>query len=62
MEGTLTLTIEEAASLLGVSRSTAYEAAKTGQLTAGVRVIKVGQRMLAPRIDVERIFGPISLQ
>jgi excisionase family DNA binding protein len=57
---TMTVTIEQAANLLGVSRSSAYEAAHSGQLTAGVRVITVGHRMLVPRIDLERLLGPIT--
>jgi excisionase family DNA binding protein len=57
---TMTVTIEQAASLLGVSRSAAYDAAKSGELTAGVRVIRVGHRMLVPRIDIERLLGPVA--
>lgn len=60
MERSLTLTIEEAAAILGVSRSTAYEAARSGELTAGVRVIRVGHRMLVPRVDIERVLGPLA--
>ena len=46
----LTLTIDEAAKILGVSRNTAYEAARTGDLP----IIKIGKRMLVPRAALER--------
>lgn len=46
--GTATLTITEAATLLGVGRNLAYEvAARDGEL-AGVPVIRVGRRRLVP--------------
>jgi excisionase family DNA binding protein len=60
MEQVHTLTIEQAARLLGVSRSAAYEVARSGELTAGVRVIRVGHRMLVPRIDIEQLLGPVA--
>jgi len=48
LEGRATITIEEAAELLGVSRATAYEAARTGQLPA----LSLGRRRLVsvPRL------------
>lgn len=52
-----TYTIDEAASLLGISRSTAYECARTGQLP----VLRFGRRLLVTRIallqllDVDRL-------
>ena len=48
-----TITIDEAAVLLGISRWTAYKQAKTGTL-AGVPVLKVGKRVLVPRVPFER--------
>ena len=51
-----TLTIPEAAELLGVSRDTAYEDAKSGQL-AGVPVISVGRRLLIPRARLLAVLG-----
>ena len=47
----LTWTITEAAQLLGISRATAYEAARRGELP--VRLI--GRRMLVPRIALLRL-------
>jgi len=50
-----TLTIEETAAQLGISRSSAYEAARRGQL--GVPVIRIGRRLLVPRAALERLLG-----
>lgn len=45
-----TLTITEAAELLGVSRNTAYEAAARDHELAGVPVLRVGaRRLVIPR-------------
>jgi excisionase family DNA binding protein len=41
----LTLTVPEAAELLGISRGVAYEAARSGELPA----ILLGRRLLVPR-------------
>lgn len=41
----LTLTVEEAGKLLGVSRGLAYSAARSGQLPT----IRVGSRLVVPR-------------
>ena len=48
-----TYTIEQAAKLLGVGRNLAYEAAKVGQLPT----IKIGKRLLVPRIALDRILS-----
>jgi len=45
----LTLTVEEAARLLGISRNSAYEAARRGELPA----IRLGRRILVPRSRLE---------
>ena len=39
-----TYTVEEAAKILGISRSTAYECARTGELP----VLRFGRRMVVP--------------
>ncbi len=49
-KGELTITVEEAARLLGIGRSLAYEAARCGELPA----IRVGRRLLIPRVALER--------
>lgn len=47
----LTHTIEEAASLLGVSRNSAYTLAKTGALPT----IRLGKRLLVPKAALDRL-------
>ncbi|HUG08896.1 MAG TPA: helix-turn-helix domain-containing protein [Acidimicrobiia bacterium] len=51
-----TLTIPEVAALLGLSRNTAYEAARSGEI-AGVPVISVGRRLLVPRKPLLELLG-----
>ena len=45
----LTLTIEETAELLGISRNSAYLAVRSGQLP----VLKIGRRYLVSRANLE---------
>ncbi|HQS15449.1 helix-turn-helix domain-containing protein [Reyranella sp.] len=45
----LTMTVDEAAQKLGISRNTAYACARSGQLP----VIRLGKRMLVPRVAFE---------
>ena len=47
----LTWTIAEAADLLGISRTSAYEAAHRGELPVKV----IGRRMLVPRVALLRL-------
>jgi len=47
----ITYTIDEAAERLGVSRNTAYEAARSGQLPT----VRIGRRLLVPRAAFERL-------
>ncbi len=55
---TATLTIPEVAVLLGISRNTAYEAARRDGQLAGVPVIRVGQRRLVvPRASLLAALG-----
>ena len=46
-----TLSVPEAAKALGIGRSAAYEAARTGQLPT----IKIGKRILVPVVALERM-------
>jgi excisionase family DNA binding protein len=46
-----TLKIEEAAKVLGISRNTAYDAAKSGQLPT----VKIGRRFLVPKAALDRM-------
>ncbi len=52
----LTYSVPEAAEKLGIGRSAAYEAARTGQLPT----IKIGKRILVPRAALERLLGIAS--
>ena len=48
-----TISIEESALLLGISRSAAYRAAKAGQLVT----FRVGRRRLVPTAPLLRMLG-----
>jgi excisionase family DNA binding protein len=48
-----TISIEEAALILGISRSAAYRAAKVGQLLT----FRVGRRRLVPTAPLLRMLG-----
>jgi len=48
-----TLTVEEAGRLLGISRNSAYEAARRGELPA----IRIGKRLIVPRAALEKLLG-----
>ncbi len=52
-----TVTIEEAAELLGVSRNTAYQHAARDGTLAGVPVIQVGRRKVLPRAQLLDVLG-----
>jgi len=45
----LTLTVEQAGELLGISRALAYEMARTGRLP----VLRFGKRIVVPRKAIE---------
>jgi len=47
----LTMTVEEAAAALGISRNLAYEAARDGRIPA----IRIGRRLLVPRRALEKL-------
>jgi excisionase family DNA binding protein len=49
--GRLTVTVEEAAAILGISRGSAYSAAANGELP----VLRVGRRLLVPKLALERL-------
>lgn len=52
-----TVSIPEAARLVGVGRNTAYdEVSRTGQL-AGVNVIRVGRRLVVPLAPLREVLG-----
>ena len=49
----LTLTVGEAARALGISRTLAYEAARSGALPC----VRIGRRLLVPRTGLDRLLG-----
>lgn len=49
----LTLTVEEAAELLGISRALAYNLAKRGDLPC----VRLGRRLIVPREALERLLA-----
>lgn len=48
-----TLTVEEAARVLGIGRNAAYEAARRGDLPA----LRIGGRIVVPRVALERLLA-----
>lgn len=48
-----TMTVEEAAKALGISRATAYEAVSRGEIPA----IRIGRRILIPKVALEKLLG-----
>jgi excisionase family DNA binding protein len=51
--GQLTFTIQEAADVLGISKSSAYEAAHRGELPA----LQFGRRLVVTRTTLEKLLG-----
>ena len=49
-----TMTVEEAAAILGISRAKAYECARTGELPS----IRFGRRVLIPSAALARLLQP----
>jgi excisionase family DNA binding protein len=50
------LTVEEAAQVLRIGRTAAYEAVRRGEVPS----IRVGRRLLVPRHRLEALVGPLS--
>lgn len=53
----LTCTVPEAAQMLGVSRGSAYEAARTGQLPT----VRIGRRLLVPFVALDRLLAQVGV-
>jgi excisionase family DNA binding protein len=49
----MTVTVEEAATILGVGRNKAYEAARSGEIPT----IRIGKRIPVPVASLERLLG-----
>ena len=49
----LTLTVEETAELLRISRSSAYEGIASGEIPS----VRIGRRILIPRVAIERMLN-----
>lgn len=56
MNEALTISVEDAARLLGISRGSAYQAARRGELP----VIRLGRRLLIPRAQLYALVGDPS--
>ncbi len=50
-DGRQTLTVEEAAEVLGIGRNSAYEAIRRGEIPA----LRLGRRLVVPRRALERL-------
>ena len=48
-----TVTVEEAAQMLGISRSSAYECVRRGEL----RALRLGRRLVVPRAALVELLG-----
>ncbi len=53
-----TVTVEEAAGILGISRSSAYECVHRGEL----RAIRLGRRLVIPRAALAELLGSDDLR
>jgi len=53
----LTLSVEEAAEILGISRGSAYQAVRMGEIPC----IKIGKRILVPRVALEKMLDEVAL-
>ena len=49
----LTITVEQAAELIGISRAQAYRCVKRGEL----RAVQLGRRIVGPVVAVEHLLG-----
>lgn len=54
----LTLTVSETANLLGLSRNAAYQGVSTGEIPC----VKVGKRILIPRLALEKMLAEAGKQ
>ncbi len=53
-----TLSVEETAKVLGIGRNSAYEGVRTGEIPS----IRIGKRILVPRLALEQILKDAGSQ
>jgi len=53
VETRLTVTVEEAAKILGIGRALAYEAVRTGQ----IKSVRIGRRILVPLAPLQKMLN-----
>jgi excisionase family DNA binding protein len=53
IDGKLTITVEEVAPLLGISRNSAYEGVASGAIPS----LRIGRRILVPVGQLKRLLG-----
>jgi excisionase family DNA binding protein len=53
VEKRLTVTVEEAAKILGIGRGLAYEAIRTGQ----IKSVRIGRRILVPLAPLQKMLN-----
>ena len=53
-----TLTVEQAAAIIGISRGTAYEAARKGDL----QVVRFGRRLVVPAAKLAALLGVDTME
>ncbi len=53
-----TLSVEETAKVLGIGRNSAYEGVRTGEIPS----IRIGKRILVPRLALEQILKSAGTQ
>lgn len=58
VESRLVFTVEEAATLLGISRSFAYEAVQRGEIPS----MRIGKRILVPKAALQRLLDVQSIK
>jgi excisionase family DNA binding protein len=51
-----TLTVEEVGPIIGISRSSAYEAARTGEIPT----LRIGRRLLVPVARLRELLGEVQ--
>jgi excisionase family DNA binding protein len=51
-----TYDVDEAARILGIGRSAAYEAVRRGEIPS----IRLGKRVVVPRLALEKMLGRVS--